>query len=122
MMRDMTAGAPWKIILSFSVPLMAGNLLQQLYHTADTLIVGNLVGERALSAVGSCASLTELFTALAIGFSIGAGVLAAQCCGAAQEERLRKYASTAICLMTGMGIAVSLTGLLAGEFILKNVL
>ena len=54
MMRDMTAGAPWKIILSFSVPLMAGNLLQQLYHTADTLIVGNLVGERALSAVGSC--------------------------------------------------------------------
>ncbi len=121
-MRDMTAGAPWKIILSFSVPLMAGNLLQQLYHTADTLIVGNLVGEKALSAVGACASLTELFTALAIGFSIGAGVLIAQCYGASQEERLRKYASTAIWLMTGIGIVVSLTGLLAGEFILKNVL
>ena len=122
MMRDMTAGAPWKIILSFSVPLMAGNLLQQLYHTADTLIVGNLVGEKALSAVGACASLTELFTALAIGFSIGAGVLIAQCYGASQEERLRKYASTAIWLMTGIGIVVSLTGLMAGEFILKNVL
>lgn len=121
-MRDMTAGAPWKIILSFSVPLMAGNLLQQLYHTADTLIVGNLVGEKALSAVGACASLTELFTALAIGFSIGAGVLIAQCYGASQEERLRKYASTAIWLMTGIGIVVSLTGLMAGEFILKNVL
>lgn len=122
MMRDMTAGAPWKIILSFSVPLMAGNLLQQLYHTADTLIVGNLVGEKALSAVGACTSLTELFTALAIGFSIGAGVLIAQCYGASQEERLRKYASTAIWLMTGIGIVVSLTGLMAGEFILKNVL
>ena len=122
MMRDMTAGAPWKIILSFSVPLMAGNLLQQLYHTADTLIVGNLVGEKALSAVGACASLTELFTALAIGFSIGAGVLIAQCYGASQEERLRKYASTAIWLMTGIGIVVSLTGLTAGEVILKNVL
>ena len=121
-MRDMTAGAPWKIILSFSVPLMAGNLLQQLYHTADTLIVGNLVGEKALSAVGACTSLTELFTALAIGFSIGAGVLIAQCYGASQEERLRKYASTAIWLMTGIGIVVSLTGLMAGEFILKNVL
>lgn len=122
MMRDMTAGAPWKIILSFSVPLMAGNLLQQLYHTADTLIVGNLVGEKALSAVGACASLTELFTALAIGFSIGAGVLIAQCYGASQEDRLRKYASTAIWLMTGIGIVVSFTGLMAGEFILKNVL
>lgn len=122
MMKDMTAGTPWKIILSFSIPLMAGNLLQQLYHTADTLIVGNLEGETALSAVGACASLTELFTALAIGFSIGAGVLIAQCYGASQEESLRRYASTAIWLMMGMGLVVSLVGLLAGGFILQNVL
>lgn len=121
-MKDMTAGRPWKIILSFSIPIMAGNLLQQLYHTADTLIVGNLKGETALSAVGACSSLTELFTALAIGFSIGAGVVTAQCYGASQEEKLRKYASTAIRLMMGMGAAVSLTGLLAGGYILKNVL
>ncbi|MEI3132409.1 MAG: MATE family efflux transporter [Oscillospiraceae bacterium] len=57
---------------------MAGNLLQQLYNTADTIIVGNSNSQQALSAVGSCASLTALFTALAIGFSVGAGVLISQ--------------------------------------------
>ena len=89
MKRDMTVGPPWKTILAFSLPIMAGNLLQQLYHTADTLIVGNMEGETALSAVGACASLTELFTALAIGFSVGAGVLCAQYYGARREEILR---------------------------------
>lgn len=122
MIKDMTAGPPWKIILAFSLPIMAGNLLQQLYHTADTLIVGNLEGETALSAVGACASLTELFTALAIGFSIGAGVLIAQYCGARREEILRRYASTAILFLAGMGVAVSLFGVAAGEYILKNLL
>ena len=53
MKRDMTVGPPWKTILAFSLPIMAGNLLQQLYHTADTLIVGNMEGETALSAVGA---------------------------------------------------------------------
>lgn len=122
MIKDMTAGPPWKMILAFSLPIMAGNLLQQLYHTADTLIVGNTEGETALSAVGACASLTELFTALAIGFSIGAGVLIAQYCGAHREEMLRRYASTAILFLVGMGVVVSLFGVAAGEYILKNLL
>ena len=69
MTKDMTRGTPWKLIVQFALPIMAGNLLQQLYNTADTIIVGNFNGQQALSAVGSCASLTALFTALAIGFS-----------------------------------------------------
>ena len=122
MKRDMTVGPPWKTILAFSLPIMAGNLLQQLYHTADTLIVGNMEGETALSAVGACASLTELFTALAIGFSVGAGVLCAQYYGARREEILRRYASTAILFILGLGAAVSLFGVAASGFILKNLL
>ena len=78
MKKDLTTGTPWKIVLLFALPIMAGNLLQQLYNTADTIIVGNFQGEAALSAVGTCASLTMLFTALAIGFSAGAGVYLAQ--------------------------------------------
>ena len=65
MTKDMTRGTPWKLIVQFALPIMAGNLLQQLYNTADTIIVGNFNGQQALSAVGSCASLTALFTALA---------------------------------------------------------
>ena len=82
MNKNMTSGTPWKLLVMFSMPIIAGNLLQQMYHTADTLIVGNVEGEVALSAVGSCTSLTELFIALAIGFSTGAGILIAQCYGA----------------------------------------
>jgi len=122
MMKAMTAGTPWKIILAFSFPIMAGNLLQQLYNTADTLIVGNVEGEMALSAVGACANLTELFTALAIGFSIGAGVLVAQYYGADRMKELREYASTSILLIAAMGVGISVLGAASGEFLLKNLL
>lgn len=97
MTKDLTRGTPWKLILQFALPIMAGNLLQQLYNTADTIIVGNFNGQQALSAVGACASLTVLFTALAIGFSIGAGVLISQYFGASRERELRQYAATALC-------------------------
>ena len=51
MTKDLTRGTPWKLILQFALPIMAGNLLQQLYNTADTIIVGNFNGQQALSAV-----------------------------------------------------------------------
>ena len=89
MTKDLTRGTPWKLIVQFALPIMAGNLLQQLYNTADTIIVGNFNGQQALSAVGACASLTVLFTALAIGFSIGAGVLISQYFGASREQERR---------------------------------
>ena len=101
---------------------MAGNLLQQLYNTADTIIVGNFNGQQALSAVGACASLTVLFTALAIGFSIGAGVLISQYFGASRERELRQYAATAIVLMLAMGLFMSLAGVVSARFLLERVL
>ena len=99
MYRDLTKGSIIRGLLLFALPMIAGNLLQQLYNTADTIIVGNFNGQQALSAVGACASLTVLFTALAIGFSIGAGVLISQYFGASREQELRQYAATAIVLM-----------------------
>ena len=101
---------------------MAGNLLQQLYNTADTIIVGNFNGQQALSAVGACASLTALFTALAIGFSIGAGVLISQYFGASREQELRQYAATAIVLMLAMGLLMSLIGVCSAGFLLARAL
>lgn len=68
----MTSGNIWKQILFFSIPLILGNLLQQLYNTADSIIVGNFVGSDALAAVGSSGSLINLLIAFCIGASAGA--------------------------------------------------
>ena len=119
MKKDLTTGTPWKIVLLFALPIMAGNLLQQLYNTADTIIVGNFQGEAALSAVGTCASLTMLFTALAIGFSAGAGVYLAQKFGARKTDELRKGVSTSIVVMLAMGLAAAVVGAATSGFILK---
>ena len=122
MTKDLTRGTPWKLILQFALPIMAGNLLQQLYNTADTIIVGNFNGQQALSAVGACASLTVLFTALAIGFSVGAGVLISQYFGASREQELRRYAATSIVLMLAMGLLASIIGVCSARFLLDRAL
>ncbi len=122
MTKDMTRGTPWKLIVQFALPIMAGNLLQQLYNTADTIIVGNFNGQQALSAVGSCTALTVLFTALAIGFSIGAGVLVSQYFGANRLEELRRYAASSIVLMLAMGLLMSAVGFLSAELFLVKFL
>ena len=123
MTKDLTRGTPWKLILQFALPIMAGNLLQQLYNTADTIIVGNFNGQQALFPPSEPrASLTVLFTALAIGFSIGAGVLISQYFGAAREQELRQYAATSIVLMLAMGLLMSLIGVVSARFLLERAL
>ena len=111
----MVEGAPWKHILRFALPVMAGSLLQQLYSTVDTIIVGNFSGEAALSAVGTTGSFTFLFLALATGFSAGNGVVVAQCYGAGDEKQVRANASTGILLLMGMGLFAVIVGLLVSR-------
>ncbi len=106
----MTQGAPWRHILCFAMPVLCGSLLQQLYHTADTLIVGNFLGENALAAVGTTNTFAFLFLAVAIGFSAGNGVLVAQHFGADDEKMVRKDAATGILLLCGMGVVFSVAG------------
>ena len=101
----MVEGEPWKHILRFALPVLAGSLLQQLYNTADTIIVGKFNGEDALSAVGTTTSFTFLFLALAMGFSAGNGVIVAQHYGAGNEKLVKRSASTGILLLLGMGAA-----------------
>ena len=106
----MTDGSPWKHILWFTFPILAGSLLQQGYHTADTLIVGNFAGEAALSAVGTTNTLAFFFLAIAIGFSAGNGVLIAQAFGAGYLDKLRQTASTGMIFMLIAGIVCSVLG------------
>lgn len=118
----MTEGTEWKLILLFTLPLMAGNLLQQLYNTVDGVIVGNFVSEDALASVGTCASLTMLFVALAIGMANGSSVIVAQLFGAGQMSELRKTISTALILFFAMGVAFSLIGVVLAKWLLQRVL
>ena len=111
----MTEGAPWKHTLRFALPVLAGSLLQQLYNTVDTIIVGNFASEEALSAVGTTGSFTFLFLAIALGFSAGNGVVVAQHYGAGDEKKVRSNASTGILLLLGMGLVSTVIALLAAR-------
>ena len=74
----MTSGTIWKQMLLFAFPVFLGNLFQQLYNTADSLIVGNYLGSSSLAAVTSCGELIFLLTSLFQGISVGAGVVIAR--------------------------------------------
>lgn len=113
--KSMTQGAPWRHVLRFALPVLAGSLLQQLYSTVDTIVVGNFSGEDALSAVGTTGSFVFLFLALALGFSAGSGVVVAQHFGAGNEKLVREAASTGILLLLGLGIISTIVGLLAAR-------
>lgn len=106
----MTSGTPWKHILKFAMPVLAGSLLQQLYNTVDTIIVGNFASEQALAAVGTTGSFAFFLMAIAIGFSAGNGVLVAQHFGAGDEKQVRANASTGILMILGLGLLVTILG------------
>ena len=85
---DMTVGTPWKKILSFTLPMLIGNIAQQLYSTVDSIVVGNYIGDNALAAVGSSLPILNLFLVLFIGISGGASVMVSQYFGAKNRESL----------------------------------
>ncbi len=120
--KALTKGTPWRVILSFMFPVFMGLLLQQLYNTVDTIVVGNFAGEASLAAVGACGVLTFAFLSLANGFSTGAGVLIAQLFGAGEEKEMRRQASSSLLLLTGMGVAASIAGIFISRFALKYIL
>ena len=78
----MTEGSIWKQLVRFAIPLILGNLFQQMYNTVDSIIVGNYIGSDALAAVGSTGALINMLLAFCIGASTGAGIVIAQLYGA----------------------------------------
>ncbi|MBP3352016.1 MAG: MATE family efflux transporter [Lachnospiraceae bacterium] len=85
---DMTEGTPWKKIVVFTLPMLIGNIAQQLYSTVDSIVVGKYVGDNALAAVGSAGPILNLLLVLFIGISMGASIMVAQYFGAKQREEL----------------------------------
>lgn len=106
----MTDGNILKKILFFSIPLILGNLLQQLYNTADSIIVGNFVGSNALAAVGSSTSLINLLIAFSQGAAVGAGVVVSQYLGADDRKGIHDAVHTSMAIALILGIALTIGG------------
>ena len=96
--KDMTLGSPAKRIMEFAIPMLLGNFAQQLYNTADSIIVGKFVGDNALAAVGSAMPILNLLLALFVGVSTGAGIVVSQSFGAKDRDGLTKSIGNCIAL------------------------
>lgn len=116
---DMTQGTPWKQIIRFALPLLLGNLFQQLYNTVDAAVVGNYVGSEALAAVGTSGPVINLLVGLFLGMSLGAGILISQFFGAKAYPSIQRAVNTALLLTLALGLAVSLVGLPLAPQVLK---
>lgn len=104
---DMTKGSTTKHILTFALPLLLGNVVQQCYNIVDSIVVGKHVGKQALAAVGACGSLNFLFFSLSSGFSIGIGIIVAQYFGAGEHEKIKHNIVNAFAVITAIAIAIS---------------
>ena len=119
MTNDMTKGSPLKIFIFFSIPLLIGNIFQQLYSMVDTIIVGRFVGVNALAAVGSTGSMFFLVNGMILGLTSGFAVLVSQKFGAKDEDGIKKAVSSNITLTIISTIIITAIALLSKNAILK---
>ena len=108
MTNDMTKGNPLKIFIFFSIPLLIGNVFQQLYSMVDTIIVGRFVGVEALAAVGSTGSMFFLVNGMILGLTSGFGVLVAQKFGAKDEVAIKKAVASNIILTLVLTVFITI--------------
>ena len=107
---DMTAGNPGKQIVAFAIPMLIGNIAQQLYNTADSVIVGRYVGDNALAAVGSASPILNLLLVMFAGISVGAGIMVSQYFGAKQREDLSGTIGSCITLTAISSLFITIIG------------
>lgn len=107
MAKDMTRGNLVRVLISFSIPLIISGVLQQLYNWVDAFIVGNIVGELALAAVGVTTTILNLFIFTITGFASGLSILAGQLFGNKKTDQLEKVLSTFIVVAGGIALFLS---------------
>ena len=107
----MTVGVPWKSIAMFSIPMIIGNIAQQLYSTVDSIVVGKYVGDNALAAVGSAMPVLNMLYVLFIGISAGVGIMVAQYFGAKSREDLSETIGNCITITALSSLFIALLSL-----------
>ena len=118
---DMTKGGIFPLLIKFSFPILLGQLFQQLYNTFDTWCVGNFVGKNSFSAVGTVSSIINMLIGFAGGFSTGASVVVSQYFGAGDEKNLSRSVHTFVVFMLGLGIAMTVTGVMMVPVFIRMV-
>ncbi len=116
---DMTTGEPWRKILAFTIPMLIGNIAQQMYSTVDSIIVGRYVGDNALSAVGSAAPILNLLLVMFVGISVGIGIIVSQYHGARDRDNLSRSIGTSITLTFAASVIVMVLAPLVSRPLLK---
>lgn len=115
---DMTKGDVTKHLLQFTIPMLIGNLFQQLYNLADSIIVGRFVGPEALGAVGSVGTVMFLFFSLCMGLSAGVGIIVSQYFGAEDYEKVQKTIANSIYVVGSIGVLMSVLAVVMAPAIL----
>ena len=116
---DMTYGSIPRLLITFAIPLLIGNLFQQLYNTVDSIVVGNFVSKQALAAVGCSTPIINMLIGVFMGFSSGAGVVISQYYGAKDGEKLHDAVQTAITLTLILCAVLTAVGVTAAPFLLR---
>lgn len=119
MTNDMTRGNPLKLIISFTIPMFLGNIFQQFYNIADSIVAGQFLGVNALAAIGSTGSLIFFVTGWLNGLSSGFAIFVAQCFGAGDYRKMRHYIGMSIYLCAAFTAVMTAGFLIANEPILR---
>jgi putative MATE family efflux protein len=118
-MRDLTSGPEGQLVFTFAVPMLIGNLFQQLYNMVDSVVVGQFVGKEALAAVGVSFPILFFLVALVMGMGMGSSILLAQYYGAKNMDGVRRTVETTYLFLFWAGLALTAAGLAAGGGILR---
>lgn len=118
---DLTEGNIVRNIILFALPLVAGQILQNLYNSVDSIVVGKYVSTTALAAVTSCSDISQLLVNFFTGLSVGSGVTFSRSFGNKDYSSFHRSTHTALCFSVMIGIVMAVLGILAGPFLLSIV-
>lgn len=118
-MKDLTVGNEFKALFCFSLPILIGNLFQQFYNVADSVIVGRVLGKENLAAVGFCFQISLILVALSMGLTLGTGILISKYFGAREESKIRAVIDTGFIFSAGLSVCIMVAGLLLSDEIIR---
>ena len=120
-MRNLTEGKEGKLILNFALPMLAGNVFQQMYNIVDSIIIGKVLGKEALAAVGANFPLIFALISFVVGIAIGATVIISQYFGAKQMDRVKRTIDTLYIFMFFASILITAVGMLSSKYIFQLI-
>ena len=120
-MKDLSTGNPGRLILKFAIPMLLGNVFQQLYNVVDSIVVGKFIGKEALAAVGTSSPVIFLLVSFLIGITMGFTIVVSQYFGAKDMEKVKKAINTLYVFVFFTSLVMSVVGILLSEYIFRLI-